>query len=211
MLLLKVAQRTLARVVAHVRPSNGMSTENFGARTYACVAISCALVGCTTDPTTCRLDWPKLEPLQAGEHSVAFRVHGEAVDADEYHAAFEGSLANQSTQAACAFAIYQFDAPPDREQIAPVVVGETPPDTIAGGGRLLDYGVLPARTEQIFEVPFDRIGLGDDYFVPEIDTTIVVASCSEPTVDIDIEVELFTCAYGQDVPPQQPDLMEQLW
>jgi hypothetical protein len=187
-----------------------VSTRNLGARACACVSISCALLGCTWDTTTCRPNWTDLEPLRSGEHSMAFRVLGEGDDVDEYHVAFEGSMANQSTQATCAFAIYQFDAPPDREQIAPVVAGETPPDTIAGGGRLLDYGVLPARSEQLFEVPFNRIGIGD-YFVPEVDATIVVALCSEPTVDVDITVELHTCAHARDVPPQQPDLMERLW
>jgi hypothetical protein len=167
------------------------------------------LVGCTTQPTTCDFYQLELEPVQSGEHSVAFRVLGTAADADEYFATFEGSTTNQSTQA-CAFAIYEFEAPPDREDIAPVVVGETPPHTIAGGGRLRDHGVLPAKGEQIFEVAFEPIRLGD-VFGPEIDATIVIAFCSEPTVDIDVPVQLLACKHGRDAPPQQPDAMEQLW
>jgi hypothetical protein len=187
-----------------------MSTMDIGARACACVAMSCVLVGCSSTPTTCTIDRPVLESLQAGEHSVAFRVLGEADDADEYHASFEGSATNLSTQAACAFAIYQFDAPPNREEIPSVVVGEAPPDTIAGGGRLLDYGVLPARAEQIFEIPLS-IQLGDDYLVPEIDATIVVALCSEPSVEIDVTVQLLVCAHADHPPPRPHHLMEQLW
>jgi hypothetical protein len=187
-----------------------MSTMDIGTRACACVAMSCVLVGCSSTPTICTIDRPVLESLQAGEHSVAFRVLGEADDADEYHASFEGSATNLSTQAACAFAIYQFDAPPDREQIPSVVVGEAPPDTIAGGGRLLDSGVLPASAEQIFEIPLS-IQLGDDYFVPEIDATIVIALCSEPSVEIDVTVQLLVCAHADHPPPQPPHLLEQLW
>jgi hypothetical protein len=178
-----------------------------------CLAMAC-LVGCLGTPSTCDFDLELvLEPVQTGEHSVAVRVLAEAGDADEYVATFQGSATNQSTQTPCAFAIYefeQFDTPPNREDIAPVVVGETPPHTIAGGGRLQDSGVLPARSEQIFEVPFDTAGLGE-FFVPEIDSTIVIALCSEPDVDLDVTIQLLACAQGNDAPPRQPDWLEQLW
>lgn len=186
-----------------------MSSRGDKARLCGGAVMGCTLVGCIYGGTPCSYDSISLEPPQPGEHSLAFHVLGERGDDYEYHGSFVGSSSNLSTQA-CAFAIYEFDEPPDRQTIAPVIVGETPPDTVAGGGRLLDHGVLPARGDNVFEVPFDR-RLHDYSTVPGPEKTFVFTFCSGATVDVDIELHLFMCADTESLIPRATDLMEQLW
>ena len=166
------------------------------------------------DGTTCTFANDRVAG-PAGLDSVAFRVRSEPGAVDEIFGGYRGSVTNRSTETPCAFALYEFDAPPDLGAILPVVVGELPPETHPGGGRLIHHGVLPAIGDHTFEVSLvprlrqdnELAGFDDS----EVDTTVVLSFCEQPDVDLELLVEMFLCKEGDSAPVVPADLVRQLW
>lgn len=145
--------------------------------------------------------------------STAYRVHVDPGQYFDVSSFLSGSASNRSMDEDCVFAVYEFEVAPDQGAIAPLVLGEAPPELHPAGGRLIHRGVLPRSGDRSFEVPLLPAGVTEHaiYEDDEIDVTFVIALCDDPDVELDAKLEVVMCEPGDGPRSSPPGLMEQLW
>lgn len=150
-----------------------------------------------------------------GKDTIAVRARVPEGVADEVSASYRGTLTNRSPED-CAFAIYEFDEPPNEAEIQRAVVGGSPGDH-PGGGVLIHHGLLPGAGEREFVVPITPPGEfsndipRDEFTAPSLDTTVVFTFCEGSNLDTNISFDVFACDDGNGTPQLPQGAFDQLW
>lgn len=150
-----------------------------------------------------------------GRSSRAFHV---AVRGDYDHAGggYQGTLINRDPDTDCTAAFYRFVAEPRRDDLPVLHPGDLAPTTLPGGGTLMGQRLLPRRGEHEFVVPAE----GADYWVqigesefgdPEIDEWVVILTCPEAEVAIDLDFVMIVDREGREAPAIDPEFLTRLW